>query len=367
MSTSRCWLAVVACLGACGGNGAASAPDRGRDGSSPAPADAGPGDVLFRMAGHVDANGEILDCVYVRMPSDRGKIAAYSAESTFTPGSHHFLVYRTSYDAIPSGEDRVHPCSDAEQIIAITGTYYEAQTPAAHRDLPAGVAHVFKPGEVLLMTAHYLNATPAGFDTQVTFRIHTEAMSKVKHEAGSIFFYNPTIEVPPFSEVTVTRTCPLDHDIELALLWSHMHSRGVRFTATSDDPAAVQRAGDLYDSTTWSEPSPRTFPDDPPVTLHANSSVTYSCTYRNTTSASFVAGQSAATNEMCILHGMYWPRLDSADEMCTGGTSTVGSPISLSTPDRDAAADADADAADADAEADDANADDAPNDADAAP
>ena len=200
------------------------------------------------MSGHVGANGEILDCVYVRMPADRGKIAVGSAESTFTPGSHHFLVYRTSYDAIPANGDRVHACSDAEQIAGITGSYYEAQTPMARRDLPSGVAHVFKPGEVLLMTAHYLNATATGFDTQVHFRLHTEDVARVKHEAGSIFFYNPVIQVPPFSQVTVTRTCPLDQDVELALLWSHMHSRGVRFTATSDDAAAVARVGDLYDS-----------------------------------------------------------------------------------------------------------------------
>lgn len=286
-------------------------------------------DIVFDMTGHVDANGEMLDCVYVRMPSDRGRIAVGSAESTFTPGSHHFLVYRTSYTAIPASGRSVHPCTDAEQFVGITGSYYEAQTPKVERKLPPGVAHIFEPGEVLLMTAHYLNVTGSSFDTQVTFRLHTEDVAKVKHEAGSIFFYNPSIEVPPFSEVTVTRTCPLDQDIEPALLWSHMHSRGIRFTATSDDVEAARRLGDLYDSTTWSEPSARTFPDDPPVTLHAGSSVTYSCTYRNTTAQTFVAGQSAAKNEMCILHGMYWPRLDSPTELCAFGSSSMSEPISL--------------------------------------
>ncbi len=333
LSDKRPWTALAAvaslgCLAACGdthGTESAVAGQATDGGAFP--------DVVFQMSGHVDANGEILDCVYVRMPSDRGKVAVGSAESTFTPGSHHFLVYRTNYDAIPAGGDEVHTCTDAEQFVGITGTYYEAQTPKASRVLPAGVAHVFEPGEVLLMTAHYLNATASGYDTQVHFRLHTEDTAKVKHEAGSIFFYNPMIEVPPFSVVTVTRTCPLSQDIELALLWSHMHARGIGFTATSDDSAAVERAGDLYDSTTWSEPSPRTFPDDPPITLHANSSVTYTCTYRNTTSASFVAGQSAATNEMCILHGMYWPRLDSTTERCLGGTSSMGTPIPLTQPD----------------------------------
>jgi hypothetical protein len=339
----RSWalLSSAGCLAACGHDETAVGPDGVPDAAvvdgasangavaDAAVADGGLPDIVFGMTGHVDANGEVLDCVYVRMPSDRGEIAVPSAESTFTPGSHHFLVFRTSYDDIPTGGDSVHTCTDSEQITGVTGSYYEAQTPMATRTLPPGVAHVFKPGEVLLMTAHYLNVTATGFDTAVAFRLHTEDISLVQHEAGSIFFYNPSIDVPPFSEVTVTRTCPLDADIDLALLWSHMHSRGIQFQATSSDPVAAQQAGDLYDSTTWSEPSPRTFPYAPPVTLHSGSSITYSCTYRNTTAQTFVAGQSAATNEMCILHGMYWPRLDSMTEMCYGGTSSMSSAVPL--------------------------------------
>ncbi|HLK37347.1 MAG TPA: hypothetical protein VKU41_11385 [Polyangiaceae bacterium] len=273
------------------------------------------------MAGHVAGGGEELDCVYVRMPADRGKIAVPSAESHYTPGSHHFLVYRTQYTVLPDGGGAVHPCSDAEQIVGITGSYYEAQQPDSRRDLPSGVAHIFTPGEILLLTAHYLNASATGYDTHVDFRLHTVPLATIQHEAGSIFFYNPAIDVPPMSEVTVTRTCPISQDIDLALLWSHMHSRGISFEATTNDPVASAEAGDLYETTTWSEPTPRAFPYDPPVTLHAGSAITYSCTYRNTMSQTFVAGQSAATNEMCILHGMYWPRLDSATELCLAGTS----------------------------------------------
>ncbi len=32
-----------------------------------------------------------------------------------------------------------------------------------------------------------------------------------------------------------------------------------------------------------------------------------------------VYGPSAATNEMCFLHGLYWPRVDPASEFCFGG------------------------------------------------
>jgi hypothetical protein len=100
-----------------------------------------------------------------------------------------------------------------------------------------------------------------------------------------------------------------------------MHSRGVAFKATTDDPGAAERLGDLYATTMWSEPPPREFPDDPPATLRMGSTIEYSCTFNNTTTQTIVAGQSAAVNEMCILHGMYWPRADSATELCSLGTS----------------------------------------------
>ncbi len=109
--------------------------------------------------------------------------------------------------------------------------------------------------------------------------------------------------------------------MDLALLWSHMHARGVDFVATTDDTAASARIGALYQTTTWSEPQPRALPYDPPVTVHAGSIITYSCTYDNPSDETFVQGQSAATNEMCILDGMYWPRQDTATELCLSGTS----------------------------------------------
>jgi hypothetical protein len=113
-----------------------------------------------------------------------------------------------------------------------------------------------------------------------------------------------------------------------------MHSRGYSFRAWTDDPAAAQQVGggDLYDQPGpdgWSEPHIQTYPSDPPVTLHAGSNLMFSCKYHNTTSQTFVFGNSAATNEMCILHGMYWPRLDQNTEECLKGTNSADPPVPI--------------------------------------
>ena len=133
----------------------------------------------------------------------------------------------------------------------------------------------------------------------------------------------------------------MPQDVNLGLLWSHMHSRGYAFRAWTDDADATQKVGgaDIYDQPGpdgWAEPHVQTYPEDPPVTLHAGSNLMIQCTYRNTTTQTFTFGQSAATAEMCLLHGMYWPRLkdangsvDSNAERCTSGMSSSDMPVPL--------------------------------------
>ena len=57
------------------------------------------------------------------------------------------------------------------------------------------------------------------------------------------------------------------------------------------------------------------------------------------TANTYVQGVSAATNEMCILHGMYWPRADPLTEMCLAGVDPTLA-VDAGKPATDAGADA---------------------------
>jgi hypothetical protein len=107
-----------------------------------------------------------------------------------------------------------------------------------------------------------------------------------------------------------------------------MHSRGTLFTVLTNDKL-TDGLGILYESKEWSEPTPREYPLQPPFTVHAGSKITYQCTYENHTDNTIQAGLSAATNEMCILHGMYWPRVAPEVETCLMGKSTITDPVPL--------------------------------------
>ena len=277
--------------------------------------------IQFEMNIDVPAGAELLKCSYAQLPTDR-VTAIGSAESHYTPGSHHLLVYRSDLTSIPANNQGVWDCQDGSLIIHQRGAYYEAQQPDAMRALPDGIAHEFKPGEVIILQSHYINTTEADIAARVEFQLHQVDPATVEQEAGTLFFNDPSISVPAHSRASVTMTCPILDDINPALLWSHMHSRGVHFVATTDDPAAADALGTLYESDDWSEPQPREYPTDPPVVLHAGSHITFSCEYLNDTDSPFMFGQSAETNEMCILHGMYWPRMSLIGETCLTGVTS---------------------------------------------
>ena len=279
-------------------------------------------DVKFKLDAVVPAGTETLKCIYGAFPTNRGVIAVPSAESHFTPGSHHLLAYRSDLKSIPVGQTGVWDCSDGSWVLHQRGSYYEAQQPDAHRELPAGVAHEFQPGEVIILQAHYVNTKNVELSAHVELTLHTIDVGEVEQEAGSLIFSDSNILVPPHSRARVTMTCPIARDINPALLWSHMHKRGVHFEATTDDESAADVLGMLYESNDWSEPQPREFPSEG-VVLHAGSHITFSCDFENDGNDTFVYGNSAEDNEMCILHGMYWPRMPSNAEQCFGGVTSV--------------------------------------------
>jgi Copper type II ascorbate-dependent monooxygenase, C-terminal domain len=277
------------------------------------------GTVNFQFDVAVPAGQELFKCIYGQFPTD-GVTAVASAESHYTPGSHHMLAYRSDLTAIPDDQTGVWDCADGSWFIHQRGSYYEAQQPDEQRTLPEGVAHKFQPGEVIIIQAHYINVTDSDIDAHVKFNLHTMNVDDVKEEAGTIYFNDTSISIPPHARAGVTMTCPIPQDINLAFLWSHMHKRGTHFVVTTDDPIAGARLGStLYEESDWSEPKPREYPEGEENELHAGSHITFSCEYQNDSDNAFMFGNSAETNEMCILHGMYWPRMPSLSEQCILG------------------------------------------------
>jgi hypothetical protein len=280
--------------------------------------------VKFEAALSVPAGTETVQCKLVAMPADRGEMAVRRIDHRYTAGSHHFLLFRTELGEIPEGGELLIPCEegDGSWMSDVRGVVYAAQEAEGGFRYPEGVGMSFQPGEVMLLQSHYLNTSTSALDARIDVELELTDPASLESEAGVLIFYNPQIVVPPSGAATATLSCPVASDIQLVFAASHMHKRGSLFEAVTDDAAATEAAGgSLYTTDVWAEPLPRVFPESPPLTIRAGSTISYTCHYDNPDAMTVVQGPSADANEMCMFVGSYWPRADDKLEWCYDGTT----------------------------------------------
>ena len=299
--------------------------------SSSKPTDAGStipsGPTTFSLTSTVAASSEAFKCTYVQMPAADGFIVG--GEHQYTPGSHHLLLYRTDLTAIPAGaaSPSVGDCyaNDQDYMSHIRGVVYPAATPTGSMKMPSGVGLPYKANEIFLFQVHYLNPKAETLNTEVHVHLDTQT-TPVQQNAGVLFFYDPFIYVPQGAQGKAGQRCPIPKDITMFSEGSHYHARGVNYQAYLDTPApAAPTTSPFYTSSDWE--SPVVGADT--IQIKAGSYLRYYCDYDNTKGTqNFIQGQSAATNEMCMFIGLYYPAMDQAAEQCNGGdqwgTGSVG-------------------------------------------
>jgi hypothetical protein len=109
-------------------------------------------------------------------------------------------------------------------------------------------------------------------------------------------------------------------DLNLLSVSGHMHRRGTHFVGAAVLPDGTKKT--LYTTETWDEPTPATF--TPAIAIPSGSSIQWTCSYANDTGKTLRFGESASTNEMCILGGTYYPAPGGNgiyDQDFTAGTS----------------------------------------------
>jgi hypothetical protein len=324
---------VALALAGCSSGAADVAPDAGPDaGSSLAPPLAGQG-VQFEMQTTIAAGAEDERCKFVTASED---LWVHQESIRYTPGSHHFILWNTTYSSIPTKDingntvdtSGVFECPGgppaAWNVDRYVGGSQAADAPNVLGALPDDVAIHIPAGSVLMMDLHVLNTSTAALPVTVQMNLDTIPASQVTQEAGVYFFYNPFIAIPPYSSAHARMSCPVTSAVTLTTAQTHMHKWGLGGTANLEDGTGtvVQK---LYTSATWSDP-PVTQWSTPPMTLQAGQQIDYECNYQNNGTTTIIQGLSAVTNEMCVFVGAYYPR-DEKFETCgtTGQFSDQGS------------------------------------------
>jgi hypothetical protein len=291
-----CATCFDACL--CGGGHAvvcaehcqsAEPPPPGADGGAPAPHAPFVATLVLEPF-EMQPGEEIFKCQ--NFPNPFGSnVVVLSTESFMTAGSHHLFVFQRA----DHGPGELEDCSGLE----FGANLHLAQKSQQRTTYPPGIGRLFTSTEGLRLQVHYLNTSSRVIRPEVAVTVRADTLENVPVWASQIFINTFGIHVPPRSSGEAQNSCGIPKDVQLISAASHMHKRGVYFTARGD------RDQLLYETTEWAEPEPWTF--DPPRTLRAGSKIEIRCEYENESDRTLTFGQSADTNEMCIFTGLYYP------------------------------------------------------------
>lgn len=268
------------------------------------------------------ANFETERCSFWRAPPEGMNIVR--EEISYTPGSHHAVLWMTGYQEIPTKDvngkavdtSATFDCGSGVfgvwNVTGIVAVHQTATGPSAVEGLPEGTALKVPGNALLLVNIHYLNASPKPIATNLAMNLYTIPDKDVKQEAGILFLYNPFISVPAMGAATARMQCPVNKDLTLLNAQSHMHARGIGYVANVVDPVA-QTSKEVYAGTEWAEVVARKL--EPAVQVKAGSVFDFKCNYQN--SQPRTINQGFTTNdEMCVFWGLYYPR-DLKTEYCS--------------------------------------------------
>lgn len=278
----------------------------------PPPAESG---FQLRMQTRIEPGVEGEWCKFVMGPE--AEYHMNRQEVRYTPGSHHFLLYETTYDQIPTQKDDGTPvdtsgifdCSsgatDGWSVVRLLGGSQSGEGGDIAL-FPPNVAMKVPANRVLLMNAHYLNVSQEPLDPEVAINLWTVPSEQVEMEGDILFLYNPFIKVQASGTGRARWRCPVNVDITLGSVQSHMHRRGVGFEARVAGQAL------FYENTDWDNVPVKQFEGG--LTIPKGSQLDYYCDYANSEARDVYQGP-RTTDEMCMLVGPYWPA-DPATSNC---------------------------------------------------
>jgi hypothetical protein len=273
----------------------------------------------------VQPNQEIFLCYYVTLPND-AELDVGAFQSWMSPNSsHHFIVYQESVGGIaglfassqPSGT--IQPCP-----VSFGNWVYATSTPGAvvSSRMPDGVGLPFPAKQQLILNMHFINTGTETLYPKVKLNILTA--KNVQYKAGAIVAFNRSINVPAATASgpgtqTVNGQCTVTAGSKVFAMSTHTHkhataatvsfisggvAREIVHTGADSSYPAEQVAGS---GTDWEHPGMSLWNAPDFLTVNAGDSFTYSCTYRNDATTPVTVGETAASNEMCMAIGYYYP------------------------------------------------------------
>lgn len=161
-------------------------------------------------------------------------------------------------------------------------------------ELPEGSGFKLKKGDQVVMQLHLLNTTDKPVTETVEVHANTLEAAEVKYSAALYPFGTTVFSLPPKQPSTVSHDCVMDKDMDIFVMFPHMHRLGreMAFQVGKDEASLADVYRGKYDFDAQ-ELIPQAIP------LHAGDYTRVTCSFDNTTDDTIGYGESTNT-EMCF-------------------------------------------------------------------
>jgi hypothetical protein len=264
---------------------------------------------------------EITYCYYFRTPNTE-TMAINKWKSVMTEGSHHMIMFTTATDVMPPGTFSASSCGfgGGSSGANVPSWTYSAQNVLNEIELPSDdgtgkpLAQEIAANTPAYFQMHYLNPSDQPMVVHVTLNAEALPAATAFTKTAAYTTYNGAISIPPMStNVTATKTCKTPTGSSFWAMSTHAHKQAVKTTVKNGAAASTTIA---FESTDWEHPGGTTWMAAPFYTFTGDD-LTFACTYNNPTNRTITSGDSAATDEMCMAAGYYFPATKPVFCYCT--------------------------------------------------
>jgi hypothetical protein len=237
--------------------------------------------------------------------------------------SHHVIIYRHT-SGTPTVNDTPKGCTPLNLLsggsIKVPLFIGESADDSQNQiQLPPNVAYHVEASDYYTIEAHLLNATPGTATANAEVILTPTRQSEGVLYADMLFFNNTrglgknydgkSSGLPPGRKTTVDPAfATVNEKLKVFGIATHQHRFGTGIEV-SQSTGAGDPGTHLFTNTDWSHPPLFRLPDDKPLLFQKGQGLRWVCSYDNTSGEYVKFGQSADTDEMCIIWGYYYPSI----------------------------------------------------------
>ncbi|MBC8154257.1 MAG: hypothetical protein H7Z72_15245 [Bacteroidetes bacterium] len=273
----------------------------------PAPA-AGTGFQL--TTARFDVNPNFEREIFVRRPiGNTEAVYVNRYEIKMRTNSHHLVAYSFRDNSLLPSLNVIRDLRNPDNslnpltLLSMSNHVYMAGTQEPYQNyvFPEGAAMLIPANLTVDLNSHYVNKTTGIINGEAYMNLYTVPAARVVNVVKPLDLGNQSLNIPPNSRVTLTKSFTFDQPRKILTLTSHCHKMGEKFVIRIK---GGPRDGEIiYTSTDWEHPEIITYTT--PITLQKGEGLTSEITYNNTTGKTINFGLTSE-DEMGIIFGYYY-------------------------------------------------------------